>query len=560
MAHLDYPSTLKLPVNVHQYESLGALFLATEQKFGHRNALINYGAKMSYAEIGQKSRHLAHYLIHHCQLKKGDRVALFMPNIMQFIVMANAILKAGGVVVNINPLYTTRELTHVLQDATPKVIVFLENFAHILADVDSKFHPEHLIVTELGDCFPWWRRVLVNSVVRYVKKMIPSYKPFAKVTTWLQACAVGKKGPDFIQLDVKSTDIAFLQYTGGTTGVAKGAILTHGNMIANIMQGTAWLDAYFPDVGDFRIATPLPLYHIFSLTANFLIFYTLGSESLLITNARDLKSFIKDWQKYPVQVIAGVNTLFNALLQHPLFNTLPMDKLRLAFAGGMAVQSTVAQAWQERTGLAIVQAYGLTEASPAVCVNPLNQKHFTGSIGLPLPETEIRICNEDNEVVAPGGIGELWIRGPQVMQGYWNQPEETRDVLTEDGWLKSGDMCYQDENGYVFVVDRKKDLIIISGFKVYPSEVESVLIKHPSIKEIAVIAGIDTQGLQVVEACCVIKSGFKFNPEELDAFCRLSLTAYKIPKIYLQVKELPKSNVGKILKKDLKKDISKYLL
>lgn len=559
MSLLEYPKNIDLSLNFDQHQSLGELLSSTERLFSERTALINYDGKMTYRAVAEKSAQLRDFLITHCAIQKGDRVALFMPNIMQFIIMANAALKAGAIVVNINPLYTPAELSHVLQDAKPKVIVLLENFAHVLADVDESLHPEHIIVTEIGDCFSWAHRFLLNNVVRYIKRLIPPYKPFKRVMSWLQACTLGQQSPQQINLDIKHSDIAFLQYTGGTTGAAKGAMLTHGNMIANITQATTWVKAYFPDEIH-RVATPLPLYHIFSLTANFLTFYVLGTENLLITNPRDLKSFIRDWKKYPVQAIAGVNTLFNALTNHPLFHTLPLKELKLALGGGMTVQSVVAERWQEQAGIPIIQAYGLTEASPAVCINPLTADRFTGSIGLPLPETEIKIVNESGEQVNSGEFGELIVKGPQVMLGYWNQPEETASVLTPDHWLKTGDIGYQDDKGYVYLVDRKKDLIIISGFNVYPTEIEGVLIKHPSIKEVAVIGVFDAAGLESIQACCVLKEGYSFDTQALEAFCRLSLTAYKIPKIYVQLREIPKSNVGKILKKELKKDIQAYLL
>ncbi len=550
MNYPDYPESLREPLDFQEFKSLGQLLEKSENLYSDHVALINYGATITYRDVADLSQRLMMYFSKH-NLKKGDRVALFMPNIIQFVIAASACLKYGLVVVNINPLYTARELAHVLQDAEPRMIIMLENFAHVLADIDENLHPEFIVLTELADCFPFIKRWVMNFVVRHIKKMIKPYRSFKKSIRWSELMSIS----DFstiIRFDINQSDIAFLQYTGGTTGVPKGAILSHGNMIANVLQARSWVKSYFPDVSQYTVGTALPLYHIFSLTANFFTFYSLGSKNLLITNPRDLKEFIKHWKKYPIQALSGVNTLFNALLNHPDFDSIPIDKLKLSFGGGMAIQKVVAERWQQKTGMPIVQAYGLTEASPAVAINPLNQKEFNGSIGLPVPGTLVRIVNADGVDQIYGEIGELWVKGPQVMQGYWKNPVETAQVLTEDGWLKTGDMGYQREDGYIFLVDRKKEMIIVSGFNVYPSEIEDVLMKHSSIKEVAVIGDLDAHANEYVKAFCVLHDGQKLDPEDLQTFARKLLTAYKVPKVFIAVPELPKSPVGKILKKDLK--------
>jgi long-chain acyl-CoA synthetase len=523
------------------------------QKHAQKNALLCQGSSLSYEQVRDRSLRLASYLQNKCHIRKGDRVALFLPNTMQFIISCLAALEIGAVVVNINPLYTERELEHVLKDSTPKAIIFLENFHLSLSKVSPQYLPKFIICTTLGDCYSWWKKYTIWIFLHLISRAIPPINPsFSQRISWWSQCQ-NEPVSNLSDIDITPKDLAFLQYTGGTTGTPKGAMLSHGNLASNITQAAQWILKYYPETEKFRIATALPLYHIFSLTANFLTFFVLGSENLLIINPRDFSNFIKDWKRYPVDAICGVNTLFAALMKQEKFHSLDKSRLKIVLGGGMAVSPSLAQQWQERTGTTIIQAYGLTESSPAVSINSLNLKHFSKSIGYALKDTEVMFMTEHNTPATQGDLGELWVRGPQVMQGYWNNPKETLQVLTQDGWLKTGDIGYQDKDNLIYLVDRKKDLIIISGFNVYPSEIEELLVRHPDIEEAAVIGQIDEEGKENVVAFCVIKSNHNHpTPEELSVYCHSVLTGYKVPKNFYIIPQLPKSIVGKILKKDLK--------
>ncbi len=548
------------PHEISSYPILRDLLRKSCEKHAQSPALICQGQVLTYTQVRTLSLQMACYLQKKCGVEKGDRVALFLPNSMQFIVSCLAALEIGGVVVNINPLYTERELEHILIDAKPKVFIFLENFHPSVAKVPKNTLPQFLISTEVGDCYSWWRKIAIRLYLHYGPDRIASMpSSLSSKITWWSSCG---SDPQAALEDVSLglDDLAFLQYTGGTTGTPKGAMLTHGNLAANITQASSWIALFYPNPEVFRIATALPLYHIFSLTANFLTFFVLGSENLLIMNPRDLPNFLRDWRKYPVDAICGVNTLFAALLKYESFHQLDKSRLKIVIGGGMAVSSVLAQKWHERTGTNIIQAYGLTESSPAVTINPLNLRSFSKSIGQPLSRTEVRFVDENEIEVALGERGELWVRGPQVMKGYWNNSKETQEVLTSDGWLKTGDIGYQDENRLIYLVDRKKELIIISGFNVYPSEIEDLLLQHPDIEEAAVVGESDSEGGEHVVAFYSVQKGH-IDPgeEELEAYCKKVLTGYKVPKKYLVVIALPKSPVGKILKKDLKKRLKESL-
>jgi long-chain acyl-CoA synthetase len=452
------------------------------------------------------------------------------------------------VVVNTNPLYTARELKHQLNDSGAKAIVIMDNFASVLEAVIDDVPIEHVILTRMGDMLGGLKGALTNFVVRYVKKMVPAYNlPNARPFT-----AVLREGADerFLPVELGHEDIAFLQYTGGTTGVSKGAVLTHGNMVANMQQASAWLGGRL-DIGKETIITALPLYHIFALTANCLVFVKLGGRNVLITNPRDMSGFVKELGKEKFTAITGVNTLFNGLLNTPGFEDLDFSSLKMTLGGGMAVQRSVAERWKKVTGVTLVEAYGLTETSPAACINPMDLEEYNGAIGLPISSTECRVIDPDGNPLPVGETGELCVRGPQVMEGYWNRPEETAKVLGDDGWLRTGDMAKMDEKGYFYIVDRKKDMILVSGFNVYPNEVEDVVADHPKVLEVGAIGAPDEKSGEVVKVV-VVRKDDSLTVKELREFCREQLTGYKVPKYVEFVDELPKTNVGKILRRELR--------
>ena len=544
----NYPEGVPEAVDLEEFSSLRDIIEKSCRRFEHLPAFSSMGTVLNYGEIDRLSTQFGAYLQHKLGLKKGARVAVMMPNLLQYPVAAYGILRAGLTVVNVNPLYTPRELQHQLADSGADTIVILENFAHTLEKVLERTPVKHVITTRIGDLFPFPRSLITNLVVKYVKKMVPSFRldgaiPFPRVL------AEGRGlGLDRPPLD--HNDVAFLQYTGGTTGLAKGAVLTHGNMVANLQQASAWIHPVTRE-GEEIIITALPLYHIFSLTANCLTFMKIGAQNVLITNPRDIPGFIKELGKVPFTAITGVNTLFNALLNAQGFDQLDFSHLKLTLGGGMAVQRAVAERWQKTTGVALLEAYGLTETSPAVCINPLNSKAYNGSIGLPVSSTEVSLRDDAGREVPVGEVGELCVRGPQVMQGYWNRPDETRAAMTDDGYFCTGDMATVDEEGFVRIVDRKKDMILVSGFNVYPNEVEDVVASHPDILECAAIGVADEHSGEVVKVVAVRKNP-SLSEADLVKFCRERLSAYKVPKQVEFREELPKTNVGKILRRELK--------
>ena len=544
----EYPSGVPHEIDVHEFSSLKDIIEKSCAKFSSNKAFTNFGKSITYAELEQQSRHFAAYLQKVAGLKKGDRVALMMPNLLQYPIACLGVLRAGMVVVNVNPLYTPRELEHQLKDSGAKAILILENFAHVLQEVIDKTDVSTVITTQIGDALPGLKGKIMNFAVKRIKKMIPAWT-IQDTLNYKQVVAEGKwQEMDEVELDHSST--AFLQYTGGTTGVSKGAELTHGNMVSNLLQASAWIGAITKE-GDEAIITALPLYHIFSLTANCLVFMKLGAENILITNPRDFDGFVKTLANTRFTAITGVNTLFNALLNTPGFKDVDFSPLRVALGGGMAVQKAVAEQWQEITGAPLIEAYGLTETSPAASMNPMNNTAFNGSIGVPISSTEFSIRNDDGEELPIGEVGEICIKGPQVMKGYWGRPEATADTFHPDGWFRSGDIGHVDEKGYFYISDRKKDMILTSGFNVYPNEIEGVAAMHPGILESAAVGVAHPRSGEVVKLY-VVKSDPNLTAEDIIAFCRENLTAYKVPKHIEFKDELPKSNVGKILRRHLR--------
>ena len=544
----SYEQGVAHEINLDEYASLIEIFTTSCSKFHNKVAYSNMGSDLQFAELDRLSMNFAQYLIH-LGLKKGDRVAIMLPNILQYPIALFGILRAGCVVVNTNPLYTSDEVTHQLKDAGAKVIFVLANFAHTVEKSLTQLPQlKHVIVTELGDVFSPAKKIIVNAVVKYIKRMVPTYHlPHALS---FQKC-IQKLPSKPVQLpELNHNDIAFIQYTGGTTGVSKGAVLTHGNLIANILQATAWLTPLKLDDNDI-IITALPLYHIFSLTANCLTFFKFGAKNILITNPRDMNRFINDIKKSKFTAITGVNTLFNALLNQPRFKEIDFTHLKFALSGGMALQKSVAMAWQEKTQSRVFEAYGLTETSPAVTINPLSLNGYNGSIGLPLPSTNISIRDDNGHERALGEPGELCVKGPQVMPGYWQREDEAALVFWSDGYLRTGDIAKIDEHGFVYLVDRKKDMILVSGFNVYPNEVEQVIGLMPGVLEVGVVGVREGDSDEKVKAC-IVKRDPELTAEQVIAHCRKHLTAYKVPKLIAFYEDLPKTNVGKILRRELK--------
>lgn len=547
----NYPAGVPPQINPEEYASLKDLVEKSCARFAELPAYTNMDRTITYAQLEELTRRFAAWLQQSAGLNKGDRVAVMMPNVLQYPVALFGILRAGCTAVNTNPLYTPRELEHQLKDSGARVIVILENFAHVLEQVIHETAIEKVIVTGVGDMLGFPKSALVNFVLRYVRKQVPEWHlehtvPFNKVVD------EGK----FLTLktvDVGHEDIAFLQYTGGTTGVAKGAILTHRNMVANVLQSAAWLGT-LTSTGSDIVITALPLYHIFSLTANCLVFLKIGGHNVLITNPRDFTGFVKEIAKYKFTYFSAVNTLFNALLNTPGFDRLDFSSLRISLGGGMAVQKAVADRWKEVTGCVLTQAWGLTETSPAACINPFEISEFNGSIGLPISSTEVSIRDDDGRELAVNEIGEICVRGPQVMRGYWNRPEETDKVMLPGGWLRTGDVGRMDEKGFVFIEDRKKDMILVSGFNVYPNEVESVAVTHPGVLEAAAVAQPDERSGEVV-ALFVVRKDAALTEKAIIEHCRKALTGYKVPKHVYFRDELPKTNVGKILRRALRDEI-----
>lgn len=544
----SYPDGVKEDIDLNEFSSVANIFDTSIAKYGDLPAYTNFGKTLSYRDVDIYTSQLGAYLKNELGLEKGDRVAVMMPNLLQNPIAIFAILRAGLVVVNTNPLYTTRELKHQMNDSGAKAIIIVENFAHVLEKVIEETTLEHVITTKMGDMLSPVKGFIINTVVKYVKKMVPAFR-LNNAVTFKQALKSGSQHR-FQTVPTDHDDIAFLQYTGGTTGVSKGAILTNKNMVGNMLQASEWIDRF---IGDQKgtIITALPLYHIFSLTANCLTFMRYGWCNYLITNPRDINGFVKELKATEFNVLTGVNTLFNGLLNHPDFKTIDWSKFSFALGGGMAVQRGVAERWKEVTGTTLIEAYGLTETSPAACMNPMDLKEFNGKIGLPISSTEASIQDDDWNDLAIGEQGEICIRGPQVMQGYWKRAKETSNVLSNEGWLHTGDIGFMDEDGFVQIVDRKKDMILVSGFNVFPNEVEEVIADHPDVVEVGVIGNPDEHSGEVVMAV-VVKSNPSLTEEALRDFCREGLTSYKVPKSIVFTDELPKTNVGKILRRELR--------
>ena len=506
------------------------------------------GKDMTFSEIDTLSKAFACYLTEKLGLKQGDRIAIQLPNVLQFPIALFGAIRAGLIVVNTNPLYTEREMEHQFRDAGVKAIVILANFADKLQNILPQTSIKHVIITELGDLLGFPKSLIVNKVVKHVKKMVPRYHLPQAIP--FHACLSWGRGKRLKPVDMDLDDTAILQYTGGTTGVAKGAELTHRNLLSNMMQIRCWMRSALEE-GNEIILTPLPLYHVFSFTVNLLAFTYLGCKNILITNPRDIPGFIKEMKKHNYTVMTGLNTLFNALMNHKDFASLDFSRLKISVAGGMAMQKAVMARWLDMTGTHIAEGYGLTESSPVLCCNPIDGTERVGSIGMPLPSTDIKIVDEEGNEVAFGQEGELWAKGPQIMKGYWNKPEETAQVLTADGWLKTGDIARVDEQGYFQIVDRKKDMILVSGFNVYPNEIEDVIAKLEGVLEVAAIGVADEKSGEAVKVF-VVKSDENLSAEQVMAYCKENLAGYKRPKFVEFRKELPKSNVGKILRKELR--------
>ena len=549
--HKGYDAGVPYEINPNEYSSINDMLEVGFTKFKDLPAFHNMGTTLSYEQIDVLSRKFASYLQNDLQLQKGDRVALMMPNILQYPVALFGVLRAGLIAVNVNPLYTPRELEHQLKDAGCKAIVIFANSAGVLEKVLPNTPVKTVIVTEIGDMLKFPKNFIVNFVIKNVKKMVPAFN-IPNAHDFMDCLSKGNVDK-FKKADVKLDDIAFLQYTGGTTGVAKGAILTHKNIVANMIQARAWIKNLITD-GKEIVITPLPLYHIFSLTANCFIFNSVGALNILITNPRDIPGFVKELKKWKFTAITGVNTLFNGLLNNEEFKKLDFSHLKVALGGGMAVQKGVADRWKQVTGLPLIEAYGLTETSPAACINPMTLKDYNGLIGLPLPSTEVEIKDDNGKTMPLGEIGEICIRGPQVMAGYYNRPDETEKVMTKDGFFKTGDLGYMNEQGYSKIVDRKKDMILVSGFNVFPNELEDVISQHPKVLECAAIGVPDEKSGEAVKVF-IVKKDEGLTKEDLMKFCREQLTSYKVPKTIEFRTELPKSNVGKILRKDLRAEV-----
>ena len=542
----SYPDFVPQTVDNNKYKSLAAIFDDVVAKYGDSVAFQNMDVVLTFNQLKEQVDAFAWYLQNKTNLKKGDRVAIQMPNLLQFPVAMFAVIKCGFVAVNTNPLYTAEEMKHQYNDSGAKGLIILENFACNYEKIQAETTVDTVIVTRIGDMLGGLKGTIVNLVVKHVKKMVPAYN-LPKSHSFKQVLKDGNgKSPESVEITYDDT--AFLQYTGGTTGVSKGAILTHGNICAQLSQIDGWLTGLFK--GGEVVITALPLYHIFALTANCLTFFNYGARNVLITNPRDMKAFIKDLKKNPFALITGVNTLFNGLLNQPDFKEVDFSKLKIALGGGMAVQDAVATRWQELTGSPLLEAYGLSETSPAATINPTNGTHRMGTIGLPIPNTDIKIFDDDKKEVALGERGEIGIKGPQVMAGYWNRPEATEEVM-HNGYFLTGDIGIMDEDGFFKIVDRKKEMVCVSGFNVYPSEVEAAIFEHPKVLEVGVRSEPDEKTTEAVMAF-VVKKDDSLNEDEIRELCKEKLTNYKRPKHIVFRDELPKSNVGKILRRKLK--------
>ena len=548
----SYPAYVPAQINVDEFPSIVSVLSQACDRFRDNPAFTNLGKTLTYEEVDRLSTRFASYLLNDLKLKKGDRVALMMPNILQYPIAIFGVLRAGLTVVNTNPMYTGRELKHQLKDSGACAIVVLEMFAHTLAEIIDDTPIKQVITTCVGDLLGFPKGQFINFMLRHVKHAIPDYS-LPGAITFNQALV---RGQDSVlpAVDIRHDDVAFLQYTGGTTGVAKGAMLTHRNLVANMQQSSAWISKDCVP-GKEIIITALPLYHIFALTSNCLVFMKFGGLNVLVTDPRNMKAFVKTLATSNFTAITGVNTLFNSLLNTPGFADIDFSKVHLALGGGMAVQRAVAERWKAVTGVTLVEAYGLTETSPACCMNPLDLPDYNGAIGLPIPSTDCVLKDEEGQLIDQGGVGELCVKGPQVMAGYWQRPEETAKVMDAEGWLHTGDMAKMDAQGFFFIVDRKKDMILVSGFNVYPNEIEDVIAMMPGVLEVAAVGVPDEKSGEAVKVVIVRKDP-NLTAEQVKAFCRENLTGYKHPKVVEFRNELPKSNVGKILRRELR-DIPK---
>jgi len=549
-----YPIDVPKEINPDEYPSLIEMFENAVRNYADQPAFENMGSIMTYRKLEERSRAFAAYLQNDLKLSKGERVAIMMPNLLQYPVALFGILRAGLIAVNVNPLYTPRELEHQLNDSGATTIVIVSNFANTLEQIVDNTQIKNVVLTSLGQMLPRAKGTIVDFVVKYVKGMVPKYH-LPGAISFRKALYKGRR-LQYVKPFMSGEDIAFLQYTGGTTGVAKGAILTHRNMVANVMQSKGVYGAVLKD-GRETVVTALPLYHVFALTVNCLLFIEFGGKNLLITNPRDIPGFIKELQNTKFTTLTGVNTLFNALVNNEDFHELNFSNLKLTIGGGMAVQRAVADKWQRVTGVALAEGYGLTECSPLVSVNPYNLSEYNGSIGMPVCSTDVRIVDDESKPLPMDQIGELQVKGPQVMQGYWQRAEATRSTIDEDGWLSTGDIVKIDERGYITIVDRKKDMILVSGFNVYPNEIEDVVALHGKVLEVAAIGEPHDVTGEIVKIF-VVKRDPSVTVPEIIEHCRKYLTGYKVPKIIEFRDELPKTAVGKILRRELRDaDIAK---
>ena len=549
--HKHYEKGVPTEIDAKKYASINEVTEQAFKKFADKESFYCMGKCFTWGEMDILTKKFASYLQNDLGLKKGDRFAMMMPNILQYPIALFGALRAGLIVVNVNPLYTARELEHQLNDSECETILIFENSCHTLQEALPKTKIKNILTTGIGDLLGFPKAMIVNFVIKHVKKMIPDWD--LPNTIDFKTVLFDANADHYKSVDCNLDDTAFLQYTGGTTGVAKGAVLTHGNIVANIVQAKAWIDNELKE-GEETIITPLPLYHIFSLTANCMIFAIMGAKNILITNPRDMKGFVKELKKHKFTAFTGVNTLFNGLLHAEGFKDIDFSSLKLTLGGGMAVQREVAEKWKKVTGVPLIEAYGLTETSPAACINPMDLKDYNSKIGLPIPSTDACILDDNDNKLPTGEIGEIAIKGPQVMKGYWNRPDETAKVMTADGFFKTGDVGFMDENGFFQIVDRKKDMILVSGFNVYPNEVEDVVVSHPKVFEAAAIGVPDDHSGEVVKVY-VVRSDDSLTEEELKAYCKEHMTGYKRPKFVEFRDELPKSNVGKILRKELRKEV-----
>jgi long-chain acyl-CoA synthetase len=545
----SYQSGVPRELDVDPQETLLDIFDSAVTAWAERPAFHNMGHTLSFAEIDQLSTQFAAYLQNDLGLSVGDRVAIMLPNLLQYPVVLFGVLRAGLVAVNVNPLYMPHELEHQLTDSGAKAIVIYSGSAAVLAEVIEKTDIEHTLVTDIGDLLPAPKRWLVNFIVRYIKRMVPEYElPGAKLLRdFLNAQVSAYRRPE----KLTGSDLAILQYTGGTTGLSKGAMLSHTNLLANVTQVNSWFCGR-DQPGKEVVLTALPLYHVYALTVNCFTYFEKGGLNILITDPRDTKGLIREMARWPITTITGVNTLYQSLIHHPDFAKLDFSTWQIVSAGGMAMQEATAREWAQITGTQVIEGYGLSETSPVVSSNPANLEEFNGCIGLPLPETEVQIRDDAGQEVPLGEPGELFIRGPQVMLGYWGKPEATSDVLGSDGFLQTGDLATMDERGYMRIVDRKKDMIIVSGFKVFPNQIENTVTGHPKIREAACIGVPDEESGEFVKLFVVLCPGATITPEEIRNWCKQEMTAYKVPRVVELIDELPKSNVGKVLRRELR--------